>query len=81
MDTKIELVNRIENKLKYELKDGTKEHEEFIKLITDFVESKSNNKIEGTIQKIDVSSYSMGDIDISILSLKEDKLKFIELKA
>lgn len=80
MAIKIEKVNRIENKLKYVLEMNSKEQQDFIKLIKDFIESKTKNKIEGIIEKIDITSYSMGDIDINIVSLKEDKLSFIEDK-
>ena len=72
--------NSINQEIKVELKVNTPEYNRFVALITGFIETESNQKIEGNITNLGIHTNgydSIRDIEIQIKTLKEDKLKLL----
>jgi len=71
--------NKIKQTLAFELDNGKTDYIEFIGLLKKFFEKKMGSEIEGTIERIDITTYSCS-LDIKIVTVKEDKLKLIAVK-
>lgn len=67
-------------KLKFELTKDSEELKKFETMFIKFFEEESKQKVEGVINNIDVTYYSFGDVNITINTIKEDKLKLLEIK-
>lgn len=82
MSIEIAKENKIVQSLVIEMDKGDSEYEDFVSLVKQFVEKKAHQKVEGVIDSLDVttSSYSK-DITIRIKTIKEDKLKLLEVKS
>jgi len=69
--------NKIEQHLKFEL--DNKDKIDFESVISKFIKSKTQHKIEGSIKRIYIRYYESVDIvEIEIDTIKEDKLKLLE---
>lgn len=69
--------NQIKQQMSFELSGY--ERKEFENIMQEFLERTSGQKIDGAINKIRVSSYTLL-IDIDLEVIKEDRLKLIEQK-
>ena len=77
---KIAKENKIKQTIKFELDKGTQEYQEFMDRFSEFVEGVGGQKIEGVIENFRAETTYCENINIDIRTVKEDKLKLIDLK-